>query len=93
MAEAREPMADDNFMIMTGLKGRLDFNNLIYTPFTGWSRENAYFDGIKYTAPIMQNPWFANPDDESIHSQPPPSQEELIAQQYRIHAIITEVKA
>ena len=93
MAEAREPMDDANYLSMVGLRGKLDFNVLVYTPMTGWSPENAYFDGIKYTAPIMQNPWYAQPEDESVFSDMnPPTQDDLVAQQEKLRAIIMEVQ-
>lgn len=40
-------------MQMSGLAGLVNFDVLIYVPMTGWSLTNPFFDGIKYTAPVM----------------------------------------
>ena len=67
MAEAREPMADETYNRMTGLLGKIDYDVLLYTPFTGWSQQNTHFDGIKYCGPISMNPFNPlNMDDDTI---------------------------
>ena len=50
-------MPDPLWLKMMGYIEPINWDILIYVPMTGWSLHNAYFDGIKYNALTMQNPY------------------------------------
>lgn len=50
-------MQDGMWLKMMGYIEKVQWDILIYVPMTGWSLSNAYFDGIKYNALTMQNPY------------------------------------
>lgn len=57
LGKARDPIADELWMKLMGYSDPIGWDVLIYVPLTGWSKTNAYFDGIKYNALTMQNPY------------------------------------
>jgi hypothetical protein len=56
LGEARPPMEDETYLRLMCITTPLIWDHLVMTPVSGWSTENAYFDGIKYCGPLMQNP-------------------------------------
>ena len=77
MAEAREPMTDEVWRRLNGLDGEIDVEVLVYVPASGWSLQNPYFDGVKYCAPVMQQPYNVfNFDGPSLWPKPAPPPEQ-----------------
>lgn len=61
-------MEDALYLKLLGATGEFGVNEMIYVPATGWSKQNAYFDGLKYCGPVMQNPYNAlNVDKKEFH--------------------------
>lgn len=55
MGTARPPVPIDAYKVLTGYNG-IDETLVAYVPTTAWHRTGVYFDGIKYTGPLGQNP-------------------------------------
>ena len=72
MSEAREPMSDELWNRLNGIEGELNVEVLVYVPDSGWSLQNPHFDGVKYCAPVMQQPYNVfNFDGPSLWPKPP----------------------
>jgi len=60
MAHVRPPLEDDQFkMLMQYDETKMSslWTVLTMTPVSGWSKDNPFFDGIKYMGNLMQNPY------------------------------------
>jgi len=55
MDKGREPLDIETYKMLVGYKG-VDEQMICYVPTTNWCKHDTYFDGIKYTGPLGQNP-------------------------------------
>lgn len=55
MSTARDPVPIEAYKVLTGFNG-VDEQLVAFVPATPWHLSNTYFDGIKYTGPLNQNP-------------------------------------
>ena len=55
MGTARPPVPIEAYMMLAGYQGAGE-EIVAYVPATTWHMSNTYFDGIKYTGPLAQNP-------------------------------------
>ena len=55
MSTGRDPVPIEAYKVLSGYNG-IDEQLVAFVPATPWHMSNTYFDGIKYTGPLNQNP-------------------------------------